>query len=132
MGDSATWMRFVAAALATWRVSHLIAFEDGPWDAIARTRRWVGGGFFGRLMDCFYCVSLWVAAPLVLLFGVRWQDAIMLWLAISGAACLLDRIGHDPVTIKTLDERGNSEDAVLRTASDEREASRKRAGSGAG
>jgi hypothetical protein len=30
--------RFVVGSLATWRVTHLLAREDGPGDLVARTR----------------------------------------------------------------------------------------------
>ena len=50
---------FVLATLATWRVTHLLANEDGPADIVFRTRRWLGDGFIGSLMDCFNCMSIW-------------------------------------------------------------------------
>jgi len=34
-----------------------------------RLRRLAGGGFWGGLLDCFYCLSLWVAAPFAVLIG---------------------------------------------------------------
>jgi len=33
------WIRFVLAVLATWRVSHLLVSEDGPWNLLARLRQ---------------------------------------------------------------------------------------------
>ena len=47
--------------LATWRVTHLLWAEDGPWRIVALLRRRAGTGFWGGLMDCFNCLSLWVA-----------------------------------------------------------------------
>lgn len=85
--------RFVLAALATWRVSHLIAEEDGPWNIVARTRARAGTSELGELMDCFYCLSLWVAAPAALTV-TRGRDLPSTWLALSGAACLLERATH--------------------------------------
>jgi hypothetical protein len=55
--------RFVLAALATWRVTHLLVEEDGPADIVVRLRRRAGASLAGNLMDCFYCMSVWVAAP---------------------------------------------------------------------
>ena len=60
------WLRLILAVLATWRLSRLVAFEDGPWDAVARLRRLTGDGMLGHLMDCPYCLSLWFAAPAAL------------------------------------------------------------------
>lgn len=83
---------FVAAVLATWRLAHLVAAEDGPWDVVARLRRRAGASFFGRLMDCFYCVSLWIALPLAWAVGDDWRSGLVAWPALSGGAILLERI----------------------------------------
>lgn len=85
---------FAFAALATWRVSHLIAEEDGPWNVVARTRARAGTGELGELMDCFYCLSLWVAAPFALTIA-RGRELPTAWLALSGAACLLEKGAPD-------------------------------------
>ncbi|HEV3036936.1 MAG TPA: DUF1360 domain-containing protein [Candidatus Angelobacter sp.] len=85
------WLRCILAALATWRVSHLLAFEDGPLDVIARVRLRLGKSFLGTLMDCFYCLSLWVAAPTALLVTRQPFEWLLVWLALSGAACLLEQ-----------------------------------------
>jgi hypothetical protein len=90
-----TW-RFVLAVLATWRVTHLLAAEDGPGDVVVRLRALLGQSFAGRLMDCFYCLSIWLAAPAALFVTRHWLDWIIVWLAISGAACLLERPGQQP------------------------------------
>jgi len=43
------WIKFGAAALATWRVTHLLANEDGPADLIALVRDRLGNSEFGAL-----------------------------------------------------------------------------------
>ena len=80
------------AILATWRLTHLLWGEDGPWNAFAGLRRAAGHGFWGGLLDCFYCLSLWVAAPIAGWMGGRWLDRALLWLALSGGAILLERL----------------------------------------
>ncbi len=86
-------VRIVLAVLATWRVTHLLANEDGPADVIFRLRRRLGDGFIGGLMDCFNCMSIWVAAPLALFVSTNPLTWAVSWLALSGAACLLERLG---------------------------------------
>jgi hypothetical protein len=86
-------IRYAVAALATWRVTHLLASEDGPGDVIVRARAKLGESRAGELMDCFQCLSLWVAAPLALSAARRPREAVPLWLGLSGAACLLERLG---------------------------------------
>ena len=81
----------ILGVLGVWRVTHLLHAEDGPLDLLLRFRRSVGNGFGGRLLDCFYCLSLWIAVPFALLLGQGWRESLLLWLALSGAAILLER-----------------------------------------
>ena len=87
----ATEAQLVLAALATWRFAHLLAEEDGPGDAVVRLRAWLGASALGRAMDCFYCLSLWIAAPLALLVTRDVVGFVLAWWGCSGAACLLER-----------------------------------------
>jgi Protein of unknown function (DUF1360) len=98
------WPRLALAVLATWRVTHLLANEDGPGDAIVRIRRRLGSGALGHLMDCFNCLSLWVAAPMALIVAQRPLNWCIVWLAVSGGACLLQRVGKPPVVIEPIEQ----------------------------
>lgn len=82
---------FVIVCLAVWRLTHLLSKEDGPWDIIYKLRKAAGAGFFGSLLDCFYCLSIWIALPFGLWLGLFWWQKILYWLAASGAACLLEQ-----------------------------------------
>jgi hypothetical protein len=86
------WSRFLLAGLAIWRVGHLVAEEDGPWRVIVRVRRMAGHGFWGQLMDCFYCLSLWLAAPFAFWVADRGLDRVVTWLALSGMASLIYKL----------------------------------------
>ncbi len=79
------------SSLAIWRLTHLFWGEDGPWDSFARIRVLAGDIGFGRLLDCFYCLSLWVALPFAPLVSDTWVGGVTAWLAMSGAATLLER-----------------------------------------
>lgn len=83
--------RFVLAALATWRVTHLLVAEDGPADVVVRLRRRAGSSWAGDLLDCFYCLSVWVAVPFAAGLAGRRQVDPLSCLAVSGAACLLEQ-----------------------------------------
>src|SRR5262245_327221 len=117
MNEAGVWFRLVIIVLATWRITHLLAKEDGPAYIIARFRTWVGDGPLGQLMDCFNCLSLWVAAPMALSIYRRPVDWMIGWLAISGAACLLERIGQQPVVIQPIPQiqEGGEADGMLWT-----------------
>jgi Protein of unknown function (DUF1360) len=84
-------LTLIVAVLALWRVTHLFWGEDGPADIFVRLRRSAGNGFWGSLLDCFYCLSLWFAAPLAYVLGASWPDRILLWFGLSGGAILLER-----------------------------------------
>jgi len=100
MGEASFWIRFVLAVLATWRVTHLLASEDGPADLMVRIRARLGRGLAGSLMDCFNCLSFWIAAPAALFVSRKPLAWLFTWLALSGAACLLERLGHEPIVIQ--------------------------------
>jgi hypothetical protein len=110
--------RFVLAVLATWRVTHLLASEDGPADIIFRFRVLLGQSIVGKLMDCFNCLSLWIAALAAFFVSRRPMEWLFCWLALSGGACLLERIGREPVVIQPMSQpaEGESND-VLRSES---------------
>ena len=80
------------AGLATWRLTHLLSAEDGPWNIVVRLRGAIGKGSWGKLLDCFQCLSLWLAAPLAYVIGSTWAERLLLWPALSGLACLLELI----------------------------------------
>lgn len=86
------WFPLTVCILATWRVTHLLSREDGPFDMVYRLRKKAGAGFFGDLLDCFYCLSLWVALPCACWMSADWKAFLLLWPAISGAACLLEQL----------------------------------------
>ena len=112
------------AVLAVWRITHLFTGEDGPADIFLRLRRLAGTSFFGQLLDCFYCLSLWFAAPAAWLLGDTWLERALLWFGLSGGAILLERITtrnykpppaiwHEtPITNKPVEEEPN--DVMLR------------------
>jgi Protein of unknown function (DUF1360) len=118
MSEASFWTRFVLAVLATWRVTHLLASEDGPADVIIRFRTLLGQSIVGKLMDCFNCLSLWIAALAAFFVSRRPVEWLFCWLALSGGACLLERIGQEPVVIQPLSQsvEGDSND-VLRPES---------------
>src|SRR5262245_19204521 len=91
MGFYSGFYSLVLGTLGVWRITHLLSAEDGPGDVLVRLRRSTGDEFWGGLLDCFYCLSLWVAAPLALLLADGWRHGLLSWLAFSAGAILLER-----------------------------------------
>jgi hypothetical protein len=101
--------------LGVWRITHFLSAEDGPWQIGAWLRRRAGSGFWGDLLDCFYCLSLWVAAPFALLLAEGPKAQFCCWLAFSAGAILLQRvIPEPPPPMPTYFEHGDQNDALLR------------------
>ena len=91
LNDFSVEARFALCALALWRVTHIIVAEDGPWNIIVRVRARLGDSQAGQAMDCFYCLSLWLAIPFTFVVASHFWNWILCWLALSGAASLLEQ-----------------------------------------
>jgi len=89
-------LSILVAILAVWRLTHLLQFEDGPFDLISCSRKWLHRLSLSGLVDCFFCLSLWLAAPMAYFLGPSWKMRLILWPALSGAAILLNRISDPP------------------------------------
>ena len=133
MGDPGFWARLVLGVLATWRVAHLLASEDGPAALVARLRLWLAASPAGRWLDCFGCVSLWVAVPFAVYVTGVTADTAVSWLALGGGAFLLERLGPAPLVVEHLadsqgmetdhgmlqpDARGDPHDATVASGAD--------------
>ncbi len=54
------------------------------------------------MLDCFYCLSIWIALPFAIWQGNVWWEKLLYWMAFSGAACLLEQA--------TTNKKDNKED----------------------
>lgn len=111
-------MRFywlMLGILAVWRVTHLLHAENGPWDVFVRLRRLLGQGFWGKLSDCFYCLSLWISAPFAWLIAEDGKEGLFLWLSFSAGAILLQRLtsSAEPISPPALYYEEKENDHVL-------------------
>lgn len=91
------------AAFATFRAAELLCVDDGPGNIFFNLRLWAGvydsensehkpASFIGRLLDCPYCMGVWIAIP----FAVWLAPSLLcipVWLAIAGGQALLQKIG---------------------------------------
>jgi hypothetical protein len=111
----------ILGVLTVWRITHLLQAEDGPWDLVVWLRRAVGNGFWGKLLDCFHCLSLWVSAPTACLLGRGWKEGVFLWLSLSGGAILLEQLTRrESVTTPTVYyEDEETEHVLLRKSENE-------------
>jgi hypothetical protein len=110
------WLLCILGVLATWRLTHLLVVEDGPWHAMLLFRKRFSKSIIGDLLDCFYCSSMWVSIIFSVLLGQTLTDCFMLWLALSAAAILLENLSawlSQPATAAYVVE-GDSSHELLR------------------
>jgi hypothetical protein len=108
---------FLLGLLSVWRITHLLSSEDGPWEVVVWIRRKSGLGFWGKLLDCFYCLSLWISAPFAFMIGSSFRERFCLWLAFSAGAILLQRyVPETQPPTPTFFEHGGQDNVMLRQA----------------
>lgn len=93
---------FLILALATWRITALLHFEDGPYLLLARLRRRAGVYYdennerqadneLAKAFNCPSCLSMWVAAFVGLAY---WLTSAAVWLclplALSAVAIIVE------------------------------------------
>ena len=104
----------VIGILVVWRITHLFYGEDGPGDIFVRLRR-AAGGFWGTLLDCFYCLSVWVALPFAYWLGENWKHRLLLWPALSAGAILLEGLtSREPLRKEIRYTEFEDDDELLR------------------
>lgn len=94
--------------LATWRLSHLLVEEAGPWDVALKIRHKAGIRFdewsapyaetmVGNMLLCIYCTSIWVGFGLALTYlflpPLVWQ--VPAWTCALSALAIAIQRGAD-------------------------------------
>lgn len=81
------------AALAVYRLAHLVAIDEGPLQLFLILRTAVGQRhWWGRGLHCPLCISFWLAMVPAGYFAATAADFALYWLGLAGAAVLLHRI----------------------------------------
>jgi len=90
---------------ATWRLSHMILFEGGPFDFFIEIREEIGiehdvdgsplvypDSLFGSLFSCLSCMSMWVAIGFIIVLLIFPTLTIVLSMpfAVSAIAVMID------------------------------------------
>lgn len=95
------WLLLALAILACYRLARFAVYEDGPFDFMLNIRIWAGRydygangepqGALGKLVECPYCVGMWIA--LALAAASFWQRPLwipLMWLGIAGGQAFLE------------------------------------------
>lgn len=94
---------FIILSLATFRLSTLLAYEDGPGDIFAWLRYWAGVEYdthsqpygvtnIARGLLCQWCNSVWVATGLSFIYALSRKTIwLLLPLALSAVTVLISK-----------------------------------------
>lgn len=93
-----TWLTFLVAILAAYRLAHMIAREEGPFSVFANIRGRLDPNqatWLGRGISCAACVSVWTSLLMVLAI-LYLPAAVMIpiafWLAVAGGGLILNKV----------------------------------------
>jgi len=92
------WLRFIVAALTTWRIAYMFTVELGPFDVFKRLREYAKVDYLradgwpvtnlGRLLSCIKCLSIWSGLfCAILMLTPLW--IVMLPLALSAITIII-------------------------------------------
>ena len=102
MCDLPVIVRWVLAALATYRLAELVALDKGPLGVFAKVRGWAGchpsdliRENLGELLHCPYCLGVWFGlfCALLALWPTLGGDLLLAAFGLSGAQAFLYTIG---------------------------------------
>jgi len=92
------WFIFVLGSLATFRLSHLIAKEHGPFAVFERLRNAMPGGRGSakEWLSCIFCFSLSASALVCLMLwcgglNLSWEEWALHWLGFSAVALIINQ-----------------------------------------
>jgi hypothetical protein len=105
-----TALDLAIAGLALWRVSALMAYEQGPWQIFMRLRRRAGvemydsgeptispqEGYLAQLLSCIWCLSMMLAIPYAAVYMLLPAQVRVASLpfAISALAILVEKVNR--------------------------------------
>lgn len=105
------WLILVVGGLATWRITSLLLYENGPFELLRRARKKLGvvyyddssevASFKYEITVCPWCVSLWIGSAVALwlrFMGDVGLGEVGLWLllplAFSAASMLMHQVAR--------------------------------------
>ena len=95
------WFHFLVGSLATFRLSHLVTKERGPFAVFERIRNLLPGGRGSakEWMSCIFCFSLTasVLVCFVLWTGgvtMTWSEWLLHWLGFSAVTLIINQGCH--------------------------------------
>lgn len=93
----------ILSILAVYRIAEFVAYDDAPFGLMKRLREYLGkkaagGRKYGiwwslaELIHCPYCIGLWAALIIAIIFFA--DHFLLYWLAIAGSQSFLESISR--------------------------------------
>jgi hypothetical protein len=101
--------RFLLTLLTRWPNIRHFAQKRGAPETIAGSCARFRCRAQRRMVDCFYCLSLWLSFPMVIWLSSGWVGLLAYWQAPAGIACLLEKAKPNPASRAALAENELSE-----------------------
>lgn len=89
---STNYYYLVLTVLAVWRIASLVCYENGPFKILFFLRKLFYRLKMGSLIECFHCISFWIAIAAVLLVFQGDKNVPLLIFAVSGSASIIERL----------------------------------------
>lgn len=104
--DTDLALRLLICTLATWSITALLVFEDGPFSFFARLRRRAGIRYdeysnpvatneFAKMLLCHRCTAMWVALALAALYhspGASVPDVLLTAIAMRTGSIVIQSL----------------------------------------
>ena len=87
--DELVWL--LLTVMAVWRVTAMLMYEVGPYGIFVSLRRGLVKVGLGRMVGCFYCLSLWTSCGAMLIFSLSATTPLVI-LGVAGAVAIIERL----------------------------------------
>ncbi len=92
-----SWLLLALSTLAVWRLTTMLCRDAGPFNIMTAIRRLAYHLRLKTLVECFDCAAVWISIVFVLLvYRPQWTSIILI-LAVSGAASIIERLVSGPL-----------------------------------
>ncbi len=105
--DDLLWL--LLSVFAIWRLTAMIVYETGPFEVLVALRRALVRIGLGRLVGCFYCLSVWTSCAVVLVFPLSLATPLV-FLGVAGAVAMIERALSGSLSTGDDEERSSDGD----------------------
>jgi hypothetical protein len=97
LAETVLWL--VVCILASWRVSYMLAQEDGPADIFSRFQQWAAkrSSWIGRGLACALCTGVYVSLAITLIALpllpiTDWRSFVLIYGCVVGGQAIIQKV----------------------------------------